>query len=256
MEISDQELEWALEIKRTVEATPDLDNLNDMMYAHLAIYSKGNVERAMDRVMKMQALKEEYGILDTVEQARQTLGTVLGDYFPGVLLHFGFDQEMETSLIVYDFSRTDKQIFKCPNRVSTVIQAAYYVSHAKFSNLQIVRKGNVHIMECSGYSWSLNMFDLKITKRLLTEVHGSYPSTFYQLFMYHTPMAFNLLVSMMKRSLPENLKFKFQVGCTFAGRLNGFYAIPTPEAATQRALNSLCEALQIRYENERTFSLG
>ncbi|CAB9514859.1 expressed unknown protein [Seminavis robusta] len=212
-------------------------------------------EEDHDPPLAPQALKEEYGILDTIEQARRSIGICAEDYFPGFLLHFGLDEQMETSMIVYDFAKGDKQVFRCRDKVGNCICCGYYVSHAKFSNLQFVRKGNIHIMECSGYDFSLNMFDIQIMKKLTIEVCGSYPSTFLQCFLYHTPLAFNVLASMIRRSLPDNLKSKFNVGYTFSGRLDEFYGLPTPEAASRRAVDNLCEALQVRYENERTFSL-
>ena len=76
------------------------------------------------------------------------------------------------------------------------------------------------VISPSGYDFSLNMVDTKMFKKVLSEVHGSYPTTFHQFYLYHTPMAFNLMVSISKRVLPENLRSKIVMGCTFAGRLD------------------------------------
>ncbi|CAB9516115.1 expressed unknown protein [Seminavis robusta] len=180
-----------------------------------------------------------------MEISNQIYKKIMFEYHPGWILHFDFHAELGHSLYVFDFTGLDRRIFRCHRKTSTVFQALYYMSHAMYPNLETVRKGQVQI----------NMIDGKTVTRMLLEIHGSYPSNFAQICMYHTPMAVNLMVALAKRSLPKNFLEKLVVGCTFAGRLDQFYGLPTIEAATQRTLNNLNGALRIRYENERTFKL-
>ncbi|CAB9525450.1 expressed unknown protein [Seminavis robusta] len=256
MEISNQERDWALRIKRTVEAAPDLDNLPDMMYAHLAIFAQGDLDCAVHRVYNLQEYKKEYKILDSTAQANRLFKRFLFDHFPAFLLNFDFQPELGHSLFVFDFTKADKHYFRCHRKFSEFLHVCYYFCQAMFPNFEVVRKGHLQIVECEGFDPSKNMVDGKIFTRVLSEIHGSYPTVYAQLCMYHTPMSFNLMVALAKRSLPINLLSKLSVGCTFPGRLDQFYGLPTLEAATQRTFNNLNEALRIRYENERTFRLG
>ncbi|CAB9523692.1 expressed unknown protein [Seminavis robusta] len=255
MEISDQEREWALAIKRAVEASPELDSIPDMMCAHLAIFSQGDLDCAVNRVFNLQAYRKEYNIVNSIEEGKRVIEKYNFVDFQGIVLSFDFDLEIGNSLVVLDITKLDKGVFKCHRKTKEIFMALYYGSQAYFPNLEVVRKGNVQIAEFEGFDPSKNMVDGKIFRRGLIEIHGSYPTVVSHLYMYHTPMVANLMVSLGKRVLPKNLFPKITMGCTFPGRLDQFYGLPTIEAATRRALDNLYESLRIRYENERTFRL-
>ncbi|CAB9523689.1 expressed unknown protein (Partial), partial [Seminavis robusta] len=147
MEISDQEREWALQIKRTVEASPELDNIPDMMYAHLAIFSQGDLDCAVNRVFNLQAYKKEYNIVDSIEEGKRVIEKYNIQDFQGIVLSFDFDLEAGTSLLVLDPTKLDKSVFKCHRKTKELFMALYYMSQAFFPNLGVVRKGHVQITE-------------------------------------------------------------------------------------------------------------
>ncbi|CAB9506387.1 unknown protein [Seminavis robusta] len=255
MQISNQDHQRAMKIKCVVEATPNLESLSDVMYVQLAILCKGDVEHAMNHVYNLQAFKQEYTIVDSWEEGKELSEDLVRNLFPGWLLSFDFDEDHGNSFIALDLTKVDKRSFQCPRTARRIFAGLYYMFQALFPNLEVVRKGHTQVVECEGFDLSRNMVDINIFVRLMTEIHGSYPTAFGGVYFYHTPMAINLMLALAKRSLPEHLVSNIVMGCTFVSRLDQFYAIPTLEAASQRALDKIQESLRIRYENEHTFSL-
>lgn len=60
--LSEQEISWALNIKRVIESHPELDSLSDYAYAQLALIVKDNIQEAVERTQHMQCFREEYDI--------------------------------------------------------------------------------------------------------------------------------------------------------------------------------------------------
>ena len=110
-------------------------------------------------------------------------------------------------------------------------------------------------MECQDYHWIPKRGDLKFSQEYWNVLGAVYPFTLKAYRCFHTPVLFNVIKSMLRGWVPKEIYDKIQVGCQspMGRRLDSFYMIPTVEAANERYLNRMLEALQLRYDNERTF---
>ena len=74
-------------------------------------------------------------------------------------------------------------------------------------------------------------------------------------FAYATGYFTTMLYSMIKRVLPAKVREKLEMGCSFDGRLDKVYLVPTVEEANLRLLSRVQDSLRERHEREATFSL-
>lgn len=105
MKLTSQEHEQALEIKQAIEATPELDNLSDFMYAQLAIVSE-NVNDAMRRTSGLQCFREKHRILQTYEFGCRALQRHV-ESCPLAFLSSGFNPDEGTYMLVQDAAKFD-----------------------------------------------------------------------------------------------------------------------------------------------------
>ena len=54
MWLSPLEQQWALDLRAAIEACPELDPLSDFMYAQIAIYQGGDLEKGLEMATTMQ----------------------------------------------------------------------------------------------------------------------------------------------------------------------------------------------------------
>ena len=115
------------------------------------------------------------------------------------------------------------------------------------------REGVILIAECEGLDWK--KCSPNTLERMWQELIVAYPVKFREMKMFHTGVAANLTVALMKGYLPERIGSKFNLGCQFNGRLDSFYRVPTAEAADNRVQSEFEGFLRKRYENEHSFQL-
>lgn len=253
MKLTKQEHDHAVAIKEVIDGLPDLDNLSDLMYAQLAMVCKNNIENVIQRCYAMQDFKQEYSLVDTKEQGQRYLewGVQL---FPQHLLSFGFCQDDGKHVIVHDLAKFEPKAFTSPNMADDWCKVLYYLHLLMFPDLESIRKGIVQIVECQGM------------RNMRTDILNFYNS-FYSQYLVHYPMAgqcrcfhtgtmVNILVSLLRRMLPEDLKDDFLVGYQFDGNLGEAFLTPTVKEANARLLVRMEEALKQRYDHEKSFSLG
>jgi hypothetical protein len=96
--------------------------------------------------------------------------------------------------------------------------------------------------------------DFKVIQNLFSQLLRFYPCS-AEVRHYHTGVAYNVFVSMLRACLPEKNRNSLVTGCTFDGRLDTFYLVPDVATANQRFLARLKETLRCRYLNEKVFSL-
>ena len=67
----------------------------------------------------------------------------------------------------------------------------------------------------------------------------------------------NMLFAMTKSVLPPHIKDVFEVGCQieWGHTLDEIYLTPDADTACQRVLENVSNALKLRYENEKMYSL-
>ena len=105
------------------------------------------------------------------------------------------------------------------------------------------------------YDWKKGA-DFKNLKRVWTEITSVYPCVFEKIKYFNAGMAMNVVASMLRPFLPENLRSKLEFGCQFDKRLDELYLTPTIEAANERFLSRIKYNLQRRYDNEKNFKLS
>jgi CRAL/TRIO domain len=254
MELSEQERQWAIAVKRGIEGSPEIDNLSDFMYVQLALVHHENVEKALECAHTLQHTRQEYSLLDSFEEGL-LIQQKMFQLFPGMYLSFSYAYDEGCYAMVLDICKFTPSVLNSKESMRTWIASCFYVSHSMTPDFASARVGCVYIAECEGYNWKSNMLDLK-TSEMYWDAFGSvYPLLVHKMKCFHTPMLFNVLHSMNKRFVPEEYFAKVEVGCQYHGRLDSLYLVPTPEVATQRLLGRLAECVQRRYANDQAFQL-
>lgn len=93
MMITDEERNWALDLRDAVEAQGDLYMISDMELAQFAILTRGNTELAIQRIEGMQTFREHYKIDPIDVDLGVTCLRAMMDQQPGFLLHVDSDPE-------------------------------------------------------------------------------------------------------------------------------------------------------------------
>ena len=251
MKLTRQENQHALEIKEMVEGMPDLDNLSDLMYAQLAIVCKDNVENAIERCYAMQEFKQEYIIVDTVQQGFRHLQANFA-LFPEQMLSFSFAQSEGTYTFVHDFTKFEPKAFTSAEMAEDWLKVMYYSHILFFPDIESIRKGIVFVVECQGMG--LRREVLRFLTSFFSQFLSYYPMN-GQCRLFHTGAMFNVIISMLRALLPQQMRESFQIGLQIDGTLGDIFLVPTVQQANQKMLRRMQTALQQRYHNEQHFSL-
>jgi phenylalanyl-tRNA synthetase alpha subunit len=146
MQVTMEERRWALEIKNSIQLIAELDNLSDYMYAQLAIITRGNVKDAIRRVTGLQHYRQEYNILDTLQDGCQQL-LKLFDLFPEQFLSFSFSESEGTYVLIHDATKFDTTALNTPEKVQSFMAAAYYLEATKCPDMASIRRGSIVFVE-------------------------------------------------------------------------------------------------------------
>lgn len=253
MDLTEEERDWALDIKETVEASSELDNLTDFKYAQLALMDKGNIEKAVERAHKLQLFREEYGVMDTQVDARRHVRKEI-ELMPRMFMCYIF--EAGNYVMLANWSGFNAECLVDHENMVTHMVANYYILTCYCPDLEAIRQGLVALMECEGSDQQpVRSVHMQLYRKFWSELAAVYPMRFKKLKHFHTGVFINLLYSMIKRFLTPEIRKVIEVGCEFDGRLDQVYLTPTVEEANARLLQQIDEALGKRYENERTFTL-
>lgn len=256
MILTDDEVEWALSIKDAVSRLPELDQMTDYMCAHLAIVDQDDLEGAVTKALALQAYREEYKFIDSYEEGRRCLRQLI-TWNPRQFLSFSYSELEGRYVLVHDANECDitqRAAYRNDrDRIRTFLTGSYFLHHAMTMDFDSIRKGPIVLVECEGYEWKMKQ-DWKTLQRLFDELLFFYPIR-PQVRHFHNGIIFNVLASILKRLLPEAMKDNFHVGCQFDGRLDEVFLVPSVEAANERIMERLGEALERRYKHEQSFRL-
>lgn len=253
MMLTTEEHYFALEIKQAIEATPEIDNLSDFMYAQFALICKANVNDAVNRAKSLQGFKTEHGITDSYEEGCREIEEV-AQLLPNLVLFFGFSHSDGCYVMVHDSVQIDAGVLNTASKTSTCFANTYYHVHAACPDLESVRKGFICVTECEGMSWA-EKDTFKLLLKLASGLMSSYPC-FGICMHYHTSTAFNIVASLAKKAFPAGVRHTFQQGLNCDCRLDSIFFVPSRQVAAQKRLQSVKKALKLRFENERSFSLA
>lgn len=255
MELSEEEVEWAIAIKNAILGLPDVDNLPDFMYGQLALIDKGDVDYAVQRAYGLQHLREEYDLQDTYEHACRTVKESIAT-FPGFYLDFSFVERDDCYAFVCDMKGFDiKRLMGNPNGDALYVGGEYYMLHSMCPDFASIRKGTVMLLECDGYDWKRNI-DVRLFK-LCSEVMAAYPVGFNKMKHFNSGMFINMLLAVTKSLFPAQFRKGFEVGCKVGGgqTLDQIFLCPDVETCNQKVLADLSATLKMRYTNIKNFSL-
>lgn len=257
MLLTQEERQWAVNIRSTIEMMPDIDNPSDYWYAQLALVCKGDVNGAVRRLIGLQDFRREYKIMDDfdcIDAATKAIDRGVLKAVPGMYLAYLFSPDDGTYCISIDLTKFDtSSLRKSDRKLGTFMAGLYFMHHAFTADLETVRRGTVGLLECEGICWS-HKPDMKIMSMVGAQLISHYP---IQTIMkhFHTGVIFNSLAGILKRTLPKEDAARFQVGCQLDARLDSICLVPTLEAAAERLLEHLAEGLRRRHQNEKDFSL-
>jgi hypothetical protein len=149
MELSPRERDLAILIKQAIANTADLDPVSDFMCAQLALIDGDNTEKAVHRVHHMQCLKEEYGILDTVQDSRRCFEANM-ELFPRIHLCFTYLQETGEYIMIYDNAKFECRLLNSDERTRNWMGGLYYTCHLFCSDFAAIRCGTTLVFENEG----------------------------------------------------------------------------------------------------------
>lgn len=257
MTLSEEEHLWAHAIKAAAANDEELMELSDYEYAHHAIVSRGNVQEALDRIRGMQYFREEYNIHDNPEEGLELFVAFMRKH-PGFLLSVEWDANGGHFVVVNDYAkrRSEGSDFRFPEDWRIHLGGLYYLAQALTTHPLAIREGVVHIVECEGMGW--NNCNRENHRREWEHLRVHYPIRYKEISWLRTPLAGNLLFAFLKPLMSENMKSKFQLGCTFHGydgRIDDIFKQPTPEAAEAAMVERVHICLTMRYAHQQAFRL-
>ena len=253
MDLSREELGWALEIKDMVEHTPELDNCSDFLYAQCAVVDRGDLEASVARILKLQEFRQEYNIVDDFENASRSMHRFF-DLFPGWMLNFSFEPDEGSYSWVMDLNIFDLSTLKTnPEAESLLAKGSYHRGSMFTPDLEAARKGYIATIECQGHTLGKGL-DIKYF-RMMWEIFNAFPVRPQKARWFHCGVFSNLLLSSARRFMPQEVRSKFQVGLIAPQRLDTLFLNPTYKIAHQRNMDRIDESLRQRYKNIATFQL-
>lgn len=255
MDMNEQEIRWAVDIRHAVEDSHELQNRPDLEYAHHALVSRGNLNLALARIQGMQYFRDEYKIHDTPEEGLQLLRQFFEKH-PGFVLSVDYDRNHGHFVIVYDYAKRKPKAIDFPKDWRIHLGGFFYLFQAMQYNIVSMREGLVHICECEGMGW--DNFSMEHVRRSFSDLYEHYPLEHKEISWIRTPMVANLLHAFMKPLIRPETRQKFRVGCNFygyEGRIDTIFNIPNASVAQENLLQKLRGYLQKRYDNEQTFRL-
>jgi CRAL/TRIO domain len=260
LSLTEPELEWAWEIKEAVDLDPDLRSISDFEIAQLAIVTLGleDLYSIRERVLVMQALRDEYKIVDTPEEGVALMRGLTCLQQPGYILAFDVSPNGRNYTVVIDMAAKRPSATKSDEDFRVYLGGFYYMLTAACSNLTAIREGVVHICECDGMSYA--NFSHSVMQRFLEELAMHYPIETKESLWVHTPMVANIMASFVKPWLNSRKGRweRIKLGCkldSYDGRLDALLNVPTPQAAQEKLLHNLYLALSERFHNQKIFEL-
>jgi hypothetical protein len=149
MELSPQERDLAINIKQAIADAADLDPVSDFMCAQLALIDGDNMDKAIHRVHHLQCVKEEYGILDTVQDARKCFEANM-DLFPRIHLCLAYLKESGEYIMVFDNAKFEYRLLNSEERIRNWMGGVYYNCHLLCSDFAAIRCGTTLVFENEG----------------------------------------------------------------------------------------------------------
>jgi hypothetical protein len=258
--ITEEEKGWAMIIKNAVvEADPDFSKtISDLEYAQHAIVAKDKLSKALKRMRRLKAFKEEYGIDDDrpikeVEAILQRFEELASGFF------LGFGREASGRYVVtMDYKCFEPKKFESPEDWKVLFAGFYYMLEATQPDISSIREGMGMICESKGIAWK--NFSLEIEKRGAALYEDSYPVRIKEISVLNAPTIMRIMYLMCKPFLGKRVKEVLHMDAKLPDVQQNINRnnLPTTMGGVQGQLDmseKMLESLKARAENKANFTL-
>lgn len=270
MMLTDQERQWACDLKTALGESSRFENLqlSDMVIAQHALAAQGNIVEAMVRIEGLQQFAEEYQIDHSLEQAMWVIENFLKQQ-PGYILHFDVDiGNTQQAVMVSDSAAfSQKAAFESSKNKTAdenwkiCVSGIYYLHYILQPTIASMRQGLSATVECDGVGW--HNFSMEYITRLFEEMFSYLPVQFQCIQAYNTTVVANLLFSLARPFMGQNMKQSVQLGFQIqtepdtntVRRLSEFYLQPSLPAQQLRLYQRIQTLMMVRIINDKQFRL-
>jgi CRAL/TRIO domain len=259
MALSQEEIDRAMEIKTAIVSDPNLDNLSDYEYVQYALALPASEEpmaTVMEYAYAMQCFRQEYRITDTLEQGSELFRASLRQH-PGFFLAIEYVSNPGNFIAIDDVAAFDPKVLSGYEQRRIGMGGFYYRYQCVSSTFQAIRSGVAIMVECDGCSFS--NFDAKVNEQFMVEFFRCYPKRHKEVLFLNSPTIINVAYSLWKKYMNNNMKTAFRLGYQIEGmegqRIDALFTTPSPAIARQHMVQKVEQFLQLRYRNQKAFSL-
>lgn len=254
MELTSEELEWAIALKKEVMEDETLEERPDFDYVQVTLICMDDLENAKYRLKAMQDFREEYHISDTPLEGIELVVQFLQQQ-PWFILDVHVDESH--AVLAKDFSSLDPSRVHSPEKWRIFLGGFYYVYQILQPNFFSIREGILCMVEMSGIGW--NNFDVNFMRRHFDHLLEYYPMIIQESRLLHSSAIGNILQSMLKKLRGDVPNSPIEIGCQLdelqGGRLEDIFKIPNEEAAQTRLIHKCAEYLTTRYKHRESYRL-
>ena len=259
MNLSQEEIDRALEIKVAICSDPNLNNLTDYEYVQYALSlpaSEEPISTVLEYAYAMQSFREEYRIQDTLEEGVELFREHLNQH-PGFFLAVEYVPNPGNFIAIDDVVAFDPAVLCGYKERRIGMGGFYYKFQCVSSTFQAIRSGVAIMVECDGCG--MKNFDARVNEQFMVEFFRCYPKRHKEVLFLNSPTIINMAYSLWKKYMNNNMKDAFRLGYQIEGmegqRIDSLFKTPSPEIARQHMLQKVEQYLKLRYHNQKNFSL-
>jgi hypothetical protein len=258
--ITEEEKGWAMIIKNAiVEADPEFaKTISDLEYAQHAMVAKDKLSKALKRIRRLKAFKEEYGIDDNrpMEEVQAIL-LRFEELASGFFLGFGREASGRY-VVTVDYKCFEPKKFESPEDWKVLFAGFYYMLEATQPDISSIREGMVMICESKGIAWK--NFSLEIEKRGAALYQDAYPVRIKEMSVLNAPLIMRTMYLLCKPFLGKRIKEVFHMDAQLPDIQQRIKRdnLPTTMGGVQGQLDmsgNMFESLKMRAENKANFTL-
>jgi hypothetical protein len=261
MELTEEEKGWALAIqnKLNMDDPSFAKKVADFEYAHHAIVAKDNVDKALTRIRRLDAFKEEYEIPSkpTVKEAMECINK-FNLLAPGFFTSFGIDENDGRHVLSGDYKAFLPDSVNSKADWKNMFAALFYIMEAMQPNIGAIRSGVVWLFECEGLGWK--NFSIEMQKRAVVLFKDSYPLRIKELSQLNASILMRVIYNVCKPFLSLRVKEVCHLDAKLPDIQERFPkdVLPTTMGGAMSELDMLAkieESLKERYGNSESFEL-
>lgn len=275
MAMTQQERGWALELKRALHDSERFEatQLSDLEITQHAMAAQGNVVEAMVRIEGLQQFRQEYDIQKPSLEQIMTLVKDFMEQQPGYFLHVdlvtnrnNYSTTQQAVMVSDTGALSQDAAFEASNSKTAdenwriCVCGQFLILWAILPTIAAMRQGTLCSVECDGVGWHNIRADY--IQRLFEEMFSYLPVKFQCIQVYNTTVVANLLFSLARPFMGQNMRQSVQLGFQIEKsnpeaprRLSELYLQPTLEAAQQRLLQRIQALVVLRLVKEQQFRL-